>query len=542
MLEELIVSDVALLKRGHLEFHPGMTVLTGETGAGKTALVSALKLVAGGRADVSAVRDGASEAVVQARFVVEGDEVVVRRRLGADGRSRCYLDDDMVTVTALAERVGPLIDLSGQHEHQSLLRPSTHVGYLDRWAGPPVSDALRAYREALESHAELAMRVKSLEDESSRLTADVELQRYLLEQIDGVDPVAGEYETLSARLPVLQNADRLAELASTALADLRSEGGALDRLARAADELARAAASDPSLERLAARVSEASVVVDDISADVRAYADSIDADPGELARVLDRLGALDGLVKRFGPRLEDVFEKRERARRALSIDGEGDRELEEARAGLHEARARLDEAAARLDAARSEAVPSFESRLAGSVAELGMAGAAFSIAVTALAPERWTPSGPSAYELLFSPGPGVAPRPLARIASGGELSRVMLAVKGVLLGDGATETLVFDEVDAGIGGSTAWAVGERLASLARSYQVVVVTHLAQVAAFADAQLVVEKCVEDGVVTTSVRSVEDDGRVAEIARMLSGRVDDAALEHARALLAEASERR
>ena len=539
MLEELHVKNLALIEEAWLEFGLGMTALTGETGAGKTALLGALKLLLGERADSGDVRAGTAETLVEGRFALGGTEVLARRRVSADGRSRCALDDQMATVGALAERLGPLVDLHGQHEHQALLTASTHVGYLDRRAGDVAAVALCAYREARESWREAVAARDSLAERLADAERDADYLRFVADEIGRVDPRAGEDAELEARLPALQHAERLAEAAGDAARLLRDEGGALDRLAEAASALARVAGIDPALDSLGERIAETSALVDDAGLDMRAYRDRVEHDPTALDATLARLGELAGLTRKYGPRLEDVLRTRDEALSSLAARDAGEDAMREAEDRVSETRAELVSAAETLSGVRAETVPGFVRALEEAAADLAMGGARFEVGVTDLAFDAWTADGPQRIEFLYAPAPGQPARPLARIASGGELSRVMLALKGVLGEADTVRTLVFDEVDAGIGGATAHAVGRRLAELARTHQVIVVTHLAQVAAYATSQLVVEKEVADSGASTSVREVLGEARVGEIARMLSGNDSAASLAHARELL-EAAE--
>jgi DNA repair protein RecN (Recombination protein N) len=539
VLEELHVRNLALIEEVWLEFGPGMTVLTGETGAGKTALLGALKLLLGERADSGAVRSGAREASVEGRFLAAGCELIAKRRVSADGRSRCILDDEMATVGALAERLGPLVDLHGQHEHQALLSPATHVGYLDRRAGAPAADALAAYRQARSAYRTALTARATLESQLAEASRNSDYLRFVAEEIDRVDPQPGEDDELEARLPALQHGERLAETAGEVTQLLRGEGGALDRVAEASAALEKVAGIDPALDELAVRLGDVAALADDVSADVRAYRDRIEHDPAALDTVLSRLSALSGLKKKYGPRLADVIRSRDEAVSALVTGEAGEEALAAAGEAVQSAERELRTAAEALAAVREDAVPAFVEALSAAVADLAMGGTHFEVSIAVLPFESWTEDGPHRVEFLFAPAASQAARPLARIASGGEISRVMLALKGVLGEADTVETLVFDEVDAGIGGATATAVGRRLAELARGRQVIVVTHLAQVAAFADAQLVVSKQVAGGDVATSVVRVEGDARVAEIARMLSGNESLASLAHARELLGAAS---
>jgi len=538
VLEELHVRDLALIEEVWLEFGPGMTVLTGETGAGKTALLGALQLLLGERGDAGSVRSGSPEALVEGRFAVDGAEIIARRRVSADGRSKCTLDGEMATVGALAERIGPLVDLHGQHDHQALLSSGTHSAYLDRRAGAAADEALAAYRAAQAAEKAARTARDELATALANAARDADYLRFVSEEIDRVDPQPGEDVALEARVPALQHGERLAEAADEAAQLLRSEGGALDRIAQASVVLGKVADIDPILDELAARLGEAYAIADDASSGIRAYRDGVEHDSAALDAVLSRLSVLAGLAKKHGPRLEDVLATRDRAAEALAAHDAGEERTLVAERDLEDARAALIAAAERLDAVRREAAPLFVAELGAAVADLCMEGARFEVAFTPLAYENWTVDGSNRIEFLYAAAPGQPTRPLAKIASGGELSRVMLALKGVLGEADTVETLVFDEVDAGLGGTAARSVGRRLAELARTHQVIVVTHLAQVAAYADAQLVVSKAMTGDSAATQVVAVTGEARTAEIARMLSGNDSETSLAHARELLGEA----
>lgn len=538
MLEELRVRNLALIEEAWLEFGPGMTVLTGETGAGKTALLGALKLLLGERADSGTVRAGATESVVEGRFTAQDAEMMVRRRVSADGRSRCTVDGELSAVGELSRRVGPLVDLHGQHEHQALLTPATHVGYLDRWAGVPATEALLRYREARVAYRDAVRERDELSERIATAAADADYLTFVAGEIDRIDPKPGEDAVLAQRLPALQHAGRLAEAASIATEALRGEGGAIDRAGEALRELRRLEGIDESLDEITLRLAEVVALADDVSGATRAYRDSIDHDPAVLQHTLDRLSELAGLTKKYGPTLDDVFERRATAQAALLGVDDSDAALLRAEARAAAARTELEERGGALTAVRESAAPGFESALSVAAGDLAMSDSRFEVRFTPLEFASWTDEGASRVDFLFTPAAAQPARPLAKIASGGELSRVMLALKGVLGSADCVETLVFDEVDAGIGGATAIAVGRRLKLLSQTHQVIVVTHLAQVAAFADRQLVVSKAAEDGAVTTAVRAVTGEDRIAEVARMLSGNDSHTGHAHARELLAGA----
>jgi len=535
VLEELHVRNLALIEEVWLEFGPGMTALTGETGAGKTALLGALKLLMGERADSGSVRAGTSEALVEGRFLRGTEELVARRRVGADGRSRCTLGGEMATVGALAAEVGPLVDLHGQHEHQALLTPATHARYLDRWAGSKVHGARDAYVAALEAYREAVRARDDLSARAADAARQADYLRFVADEIGRVAPVAGEDDALRARLPALRHAEKLVAAADAAHRALHAEGGAEDSAASALAALERASGLDPALDALAERVSEAAVLLEDASALVRSYRDGVERDPSALDEVESRLAALSGLERKYGPTLETVIRTHDDAVVALEALDAGERGMERADAIVASRELALRTAADALVRVRTTAAPGFSDAVNAAAEDLSMGGARVDVLLTDLAFESWTLEGPHRVEFVFSPSPSTPPRPLSRIASGGELSRVMLALKGVLGAADDVPVLVFDEIDAGIGGATAHAVGRRLSELSATHQVIVVTHLAQVASYADAQLVVRKDLVDGEAVTAVERVEGEARIAEIARMLSGEGTAASREHARELL-------
>jgi len=533
VLEELHVKDLALIEETWLELGPGMTVLTGETGAGKTVLVGALKLLLGDRADATLVRAGADEAVVEGRFLIDGVEHAARRRVSADGRSRCYLDGEMATVGGLGEVLGPLVDLHGQHDHQELLRTATHASLLDRFAS---SEALlEEYRGAFRAHAtaaaELARVSAAMGDRERRVAA----LQVMIADIDRVAPEPGEDEAIIARIPRLRHGERLAGASSSAHRALTEEGGASDRLGEALAALQRVSGIDPALDEMAQALGDVDARLARVTAGVRDYGEAVEYDPAALEDAETRLAALTALKRTWGPTLDEVIATRATAEDEADTLGAGEAGLERVRAAVARADDALRAAAAALIEVRERACPVFESGLADASRDLAMPSARFEVSRAPLTRDAWTAEGPERIEFLYAPGPGETPRPLARIASGGEVSRVMLALKSVLGHADTVPVLVFDEIDAGIGGATALAVGQRLRSLAAGRQVLVVTHLAQVAAFADAHLVVEKAVAGGRARTVVRAVAGEERIDEIARMLSGSETDTSLAHARELL-------
>lgn len=545
MLEELHVTNLALIRDASIEPARGLTALTGETGAGKSALLSAIKLLIGERASGDQVRDGAEALCVEGAFTLpdDGDGFpdghVASRRVTREGRSRCSLDGSLATVSQLAQTIGSAVDLCGQHDHQRLLVPANHLGMLDAWAAETVAPVEEEYARAWKARSQAAAELERVLSASGENGARVDDARFAISRIEEVGPKEGEYEELEALLPRLEHAESLAQGANAAYEALSGEGGALESLSAAADALEAVSSYDAVLGEAARSLREAAYPVEDAARELRRYRDDVDFDPEALARADERMGQLVGLMRSFGPRMQDVFRKLEESRSLVSAV-DGSQELERrARAALDEAEAALVARARALSQARAAAAPLFASSVTEQMGRLEMGGAELVADMSPLPRRQWTRSGGDKVEFMYRPGPGLALRPFSKIASGGEVSRVMLAIKVALGARDDVDTLVFDEIDAGVGGSTARSVAAVLDDLARTHQVVVVTHLAQIAVTADRQYVVSKAPgeADGMLETSIRLVEGEERVLEVARMLSGDESESSVEHARTLLAE-----
>lgn len=539
MLAELHVRDLALVEDVWLEFPRGLTVLTGETGAGKTVLVEALKLLLGERADSTMVRQGAAEAVIEGRFLIGDEEVLVRRRITAEGRSHCMIDGEMATVGMLGQRLGPFVDLHGQHAHQALLSPALHVSYLDRFIGTVALDALAAYREARRGERDAAARLEELTGALADRDRRSDYLRFVVNEIESAAPHEDEDAELSARVPRLRHGERLTGAARAAFDALKSDGGASEALSAGQSALAGVSGLDPALDEIGSSIERIDIELLEVASALRDYAEGLEYDPAALEEVEARLHRIGDLQRKYGPTLADVLRTAADATRELAVLDAGEAGLADARAEHELAMTALVSTAEELARVRAAAVDAFCERLATEAADLALPGAVFAVQRTSLDPAHWTDDGSERMEFLFASGAGEEPRPLARIASGGEISRVMLALKGVLGAADAVPVLIFDEVDAGIGGATATAVGRRLSDLASGHQVLVVTHLAQVAAFADTHIVVRKEQGASRTTTSARIVTADERTTEIARMLSGDISATALSHAAELLASAA---
>ncbi|CAB4612130.1 unannotated protein [freshwater metagenome] len=522
MLTELRVRDLGVIAEITLAFGPGMTSVTGETGAGKTLVVTAIELLVGGRSDVGMVRPGAKEATIEGRFVVGDEEVVLRRVVPASGRSRGYIDGHLATLAELGQRGAALVDLHGQHDHQSLLTPSIQRQALDRFGGIDL-EPLRIVRKQI---AAIDGRLAALGGDDRERAREMDLLRFQVDELVGAGLAsADEDDELRAESEILADASGHREAAGAAVDALSEEGGAADALA-----IALAAIGDrPPFVEVAGRLHGVVAELNDVAAEIRHMGERIDSDPERLAAIGERRRLLQDLRRKYGESVADVIAWRDSALGRLE-ELEGRDEIAAALdAERRTALAKLAELEAKVLAARSGAAPRLAAAVQSQLPDLALAKARVEIEVGGIAGRD--------VSFRFAANPGMPLQPLAKVASGGELARAMLALRLVLTE--GPPLLVFDEVDAGIGGAAAVAVGRSLAAIGADHQVLVVTHLAQVAAWAHAHVVVDKSVIDGLTVTTVSTVDDEDRITELARMLSGTPGSAtARDHARELLADA----
>ena len=557
MLTELSVKALGVIDRAEISLAGGSSALTGETGAGKTLLVAALGLLLGGRAERSLVREEASEALVEGRFVLPGDhpvarllaerdlvppadgeaEVVIARTVSADGRGKARVNGRLVPVSLLTE-IGPrLVEIAGQHEHHRLGSTSYQRALLDAYCGEETVTLAREVRNAVRTAATAR---RELEEAKAGIRArkrELDVLRYEAKEISAVSPSVGEGARLIEDARRLEHAEAIATSIGSALDSLRGEGGAEDKLSAAAHGLRTASSMDPALEDQAKRLDAASLEIADVATDL--VARIVPSDPDALEEVRGRIDVLAKLRRKYGDEEADVLAYLERAEARIAELEAIDESLE---AGEKESQ-RLEGEAMRLaedlSARRADAAPRLEKELIGALEDLSLGGARVEIRLT---PVELYEGGREEVEFLVSLNRGESLRPLVKVASGGELSRLSLAL-GLLTTAGTARTMVFDEVDAGVGGATAHSIGRALAGLAKNsgIQVLVVTHLPQVAAFADHQLRVTKETEDERTSSRVERVEGDDRIDELSRMLAGLPEsERAREHAQELLELASE--
>jgi DNA repair protein RecN (Recombination protein N) len=524
MLRLLRIRNLAVIEAVEVELEPGFNVLTGETGAGKSILVEAVGLLLGARASADLVRTGESQATIEAIFEdpVAG-EIVVKREVSSQGRSRSFINDSLATAGALRALADRLVELHGQHEHQALLDPLSHLPLVDESANlRPLADrvatawaAMRALREQRD-RAQMDVREK---------TARLDLIAFQLSEIETAAPTSGEDEGLATTKQVLVNAERIQRLCEEAYASLYdSDDAVLAQLGQVWKRVGELATLDPQFaSHLEARETVKSAL-EDLAYFLRRYADGIDSTPGRLQQVEDRLALLERLKRKYGPTLQEVLDT------ATSLRGEQDlltdagRTSSDLERALDEATRVYLEAARELSRRRRTASTRFATQIEAQLGELAMARTRFEVRFSSGEPgeEAWSERGIDQAEFFVSPNPGEDLRPLARIVSGGELSRVMLALKTMAVTDGGGKTLIFDEVDAGIGGRVAEVVGAKLQQLGDRFQVICITHLPQIASRAGTHYHIEKWVRGSRTVTGVQRLDPSSRIEEIGRMISGR--------------------
>jgi DNA repair protein RecN (Recombination protein N) len=544
MLRFISIRNLAVIDRLEVEFGPGLNVLTGETGAGKSILVGAVGLLVGGRASGDLIRTGEEQATVEAVFETPaGEELVIRRDVSSQsGRSRAFLNGSLVSSAALREMAADLVDLHGQHEHQVLLDPASHLDLLDAFAG------LTAERETVRA---AFIRLQSLTGERNRLATDArektrreEYLRFQLAEIDRVAPRAGEDDELTTARQVLGNAERLQRLCADAYTALyEGEGAALATLSSVWKKLGELAAIDPQFAPHLAGRHAVKSQLEDLAYFLRSYSSAIDASPEKLQEVEDRLAVLERLKKKHGPALADVIETAEALRRELETIAGADERAAAIEVDLAAARRDYRCLAEKLSKERRTAAVDFARRLEASLGDLAMTQTRCEVRfVEGDGEQGWSERGIDQGEFYISPNPGEDLRPLARIASGGELSRIMLALKTLASTDAPGKTLVFDEVDSGIGGSVADIVGARLRQLGSRVQVLCITHLPQIAAYGTSHYRIAKALKNGRTVTGVEPLGVRDREDELARMIAGAEVSASVKaSARELLKRRSSR-
>ena len=560
MIHEISINDLGVIQSATLNLTPGFTAITGETGAGKTMVVSALGLLLGDRADSGVVRHSAERAQVSGRWtvtdpsvvarvtelggVLDDHELVVTRSVSSEGRSKVVVGGAPTPVGALSDIGDHLVAIHGQSEQLRLRSQTAQRESLDRYAGDSVRTPLAEYQTIFRRWIDSIARRESMTKDASERIREAEELRAAVAAIDAVAPVAGEDVALKAKAERLSNSEELrraAQEAHEALSADDAEFDAVSLVEGARRALERVTAHDPAVETLLTRISEASIVVREAAQSVSAYAAGLELDGGDLEQVHERTAAITALVRAYGPTLDDVLALWSTASDRLFDLDRSDDALEELSVSIAADETALDALATRISAARDDAARRLSAAVTTELHALAMPTAEFVVRVAPQSGSDFFAHGRDAVEMLMRPHPGGEPKPVTKTASGGELSRVMLAIEVVIASTDTVPTLVFDEVDAGVGGASAIEIGRRLAMLAKSAQVIVVTHLPQVAAFATNHLRIIKDTSGAITESTITRLDGDGRIEEMARLLSGTPDsDNARAHAAEMLNSANQ--
>lgn len=599
MIDEVHITDLALIHNVSLTFDKGLTVITGETGSGKSALLKGLRLLLGERATKESIREGCTSACVEGRFFIDdtnenaassanfdvdadvhdanantntnvnanardtstvtsvnatsanadacaGDiaptfqELLVKRTCSADGKSRVSINGSLASLKELAATMARTVDFCGQFEHQRLMQAKFHEGMLDTFLHTHASPEYAAYHQAFLDYRYACQQLKLVAEAGEQQNARVEQARYLIRRVEELNPAENEYDELTVQLQKAQHSEELTRDVFSAQTALSGESGALDQLNTAISQIQHAAQFDAALAEKAQSLLESLYIAEDISRDISSYAASIEFDAQALDDMQQRMSLFQGLLHDFTPDMAQLMKNYHDAKQLLQSLDNSQEHRQKLEARVEQTRDQLERAACALAEFRKKGAPILSKRVNEVLAALEMQHAQFSCSVDMVPLEQFTEQSPCAVEFMYCPGEGMQYRQLVRIASGGEMSRVMLALKVVLGKSDAVQTLIFDEVDAGVGGTTAQALARVLFELSKTHQVILVTHLAQVAVYADTHYVVSKTDGTGVgpAETQVERLSEEHRALEIARMLSGKATDTSLLHARELIAAA----
>lgn len=555
MLTRLKIANIVLIDKSDIVFDAGFSVLTGETGAGKSILIESVGFVLGERASRENIRTGADRAAVEATFLLDqssparsfleahqldnGDELVLYRELSTSGRNVCRVNGTLVNTAELKELGDLLVDLHGQHAHQSLLNVETHLGLIDAYAKSNGDRLKDRVEEARQSALKIAHDLHVLKSNLRERERRIDTIRYQIKEIDAVAPVDGEEEQLEADRSKMRNAETIVEGLNAAYEALFSESGALSSLTEARDALNRIGEYDPAYRAMSERTDDAYYAIEDVAYELRDGREAFRFDPEFLEQTESRLAALMNLKRKYGATLSEVIEYRDRLEAELNVLTDRDNQVDALEAAYADAVNTFGKLAKMLSDRRKEAARVLCKEAVGQLNDMGMQSAKLEAAFTELSVDQLSETGIDAVEFLLSANRGEPLKPLTKVASGGEMSRIMLAMKAALSDADRIETLVFDEIDTGISGMVANTVARKMRALGEKHQVLCVTHLPQIAAYADAQYVAYKYSDAQKTHSITRRLTESERPKELARIMGGEeTDKSAMEHAKTLLTSA----
>ncbi len=545
MLEELTIKNIAVIDKLHVDIKKGLSVLTGETGAGKSIIIDSINMILGERANKELIRNGCDKAEVEAVFGLtnevkellfnedidcDDDTVIISRKITADGKSTARINGCAVTLSTLRNVADLLVNIHGQHDNQALLTPAKHIGFLDSFA--KCEKELLLYKDLYQKRLELKKKLDSLNTDDTRREERIDLLSYQVNEIEMAKLEPGEEEELIKTRDILSRAEEIKEASQMAYGMLyeNDEGSAYDLISSALKAIEGITDVSEAVSKAYDVISEAMYSIEDSAREVRDFADGVDFDPQALDEAEERLDLISKLKRKYGGTVEAVIEYCKNARAELDTMENSDRYRMELEADLTENTKEIELASQELTQKRKACAEVLSREIETALHELNMEKARFSVAVT---PKEYGADGADNVEFLISPNPGEDLKPLSRIASGGELSRVMLAIKSILAKVDGVETLIFDEIDTGVSGSAAQKIAEKLKVIAETSQVICITHLPQLAVVADNHLLIEKNTEGDMASTTLTELDKDGRINEVARIVGG--GDVGLEYARKML-------
>lgn len=570
MLRSLYLKNYTLADELTVSFGKGLSIITGETGAGKSVIIGALNLLVGERASPDLIRTGETKAIIEATFDIsrlsdvkkwlrknefdEADELIIRRELSKQSAARTFINDSPATLSSLKEIGDLLIDLHGQHEHQSLLQPERHRSFLDNYAG--VEKVLSSYSSKYDEYTKLQKEIVELSRQKDSWTKERDFLDFQRNEIATINPKEGEDEKIDAELKILENAEELASLASELHTNLIEDDGSIySRLTDAKATLVQLAKIDTRFSDSLGEVTTMISVIKELSSESSNYSESVEFSPARLSELRNRGMALTRIKKKYGPTLTDVITLFKELESKLGPEGSIDEIIQAKKDELTQVRKEVSSLAVKLSEKRKKAAEKFEKEILTTLKELGMEQSQFKVSVEqTLSSDEVKPfveiekkkllaysHGIDGVEFFISNNKGEEPKPLARVASGGEISRIMLAMKSALSAADAIPVLVFDEIDTGISGRIAQKVGRAMKELSKDHQILSITHLSQIAAFADTHYLVEKATTKNSTTTSIRTLTENEHIEEVARLIAGEsVTKESLVAAKALKAEAKE--
>ena len=550
MLTSLKIENVAIIESAAIEFGCGLNVLTGETGAGKSIVIDSINAILGERTSRDIIRTGAQSAKVYAVFEDVNERVrnfldengidcedgvlIINRTLSREGKNVCRINGAPVTVSMLREIGGELIDIHGQHDNQSLLSPEKHCGFVDSFAGN--ADLIADYREKYGRFCEIRSKLKKLTTDESSKTQRIDFLTYQIDELEKAKITIGERDELKARKSLINNSQKVIESLNIAYEALKADGAGIDMITDAESEIANASAYMETLGEASEKITDIRYELEDIAETVRDAMTEVDFDPSELEDIDERLDLLYRLSKKYGDTEEEMLEYLEKARAELDNIAFSEERVKELQKQKKEALAETETAACKLTESRKTAGEKLSNAICSELEFLDMPNVRFVVKCNDIG---LTENGKDEIEFLISANAGEEPKPLAKIASGGELSRIMLAIKNVLAETDGVDTMIFDEIDTGVSGRAAQKIAMKLRSASKGRQVICVTHLAQIAAQGDVHLYISKSVSDGKTYTNIKSLIEEERVAEIARIMGGmEITKLQLESAREMLANA----